>query len=1002
MPRNHNAGPSTLRNRNRVTNKTRLKVIKEAIDADPIVLDEDEEKARVVSTAGVDAEDANEHHLQAVLHQANVRSTRTEQAAYIPTPDSTGLVDNYAELYPSGRWKDPVTYVKSSDTVEESTSFALDGGYIYYMDERDKEWLDRNNEEARGEGTSAQGAVAGSGSRSSRSAKAKGKDPELSQPVSITEDEFELVMAIFEKLTAEKREFLRHGFNDQALPSFTDFQDTFGVSLSPKLFALYVVPSWVPQSAHLLKLAKIIYPYWRERRLERNGHPIIPVVNLDESDTLNESYICFRRREIKAVRKTRAQQATYSDKMVRLQGELATAMDLARGVLSREKTKKDAIGLTLDVWDKRFALVDLKHKFPSLGTKEDDELFVDREKVKKPRLEASGRIPLKLRTRENGEFSPITQEPMMKPKERHDLIQKQIDQEMAKKKEKDRFWEDAIDNPYQPKQSSYSSQLFKFLSASRASASSNTACSSSSSSSADSFIQRYRAGRLRYGRGGRSHVDRRDLRPRATLPSPDFDSDMDDEERERRRRLAERWKFDEDDVPAVGPKGADEQDRMLVDDYQVAYTRYNLNLLKDQDYHTLTTDATLQLSNSEGKVHPYIPYRLGVPPPVRKEIFMAMQRAPQQIMLNGAPSMSPNAHHTSPPTNPPGTPSTKSMPPPALPPQMRISVNGGMRVAAPMPSNTPVAVPSLPMSQSPPNLPTASLSQQPLNSAPVDQEMKPPVNGINGLQKSAQGDISLSPVDPPQVPTLPTVSPIRQKGQTQAQSTGVPNLPNGYHLQPVNGYQAHVPGNNPYVHARVQPNQLNAQQMQQLKSAFAHMPTNQDGTLQGNGQHAQMRTPASYIPHIQNGPNYTAQLAAARQMQWALAAQAQAQQQRAPAVSVMDTSMDNSLTATLSPPANGTPSRVPSSNGTRGVSVSRGMSSPAVSHSMSPGQARVASPANGHIARLAPHSPSSHLLSPSLTSAQAQGSPTRPPSQTAIPSPSLQSRQIVPSSGAGY
>ncbi len=59
MARNQHAGPSTLRNRNRVTNKTRLKVIKDSIDADPIVLDEDEEKARVVSTAGVDAEDAN-------------------------------------------------------------------------------------------------------------------------------------------------------------------------------------------------------------------------------------------------------------------------------------------------------------------------------------------------------------------------------------------------------------------------------------------------------------------------------------------------------------------------------------------------------------------------------------------------------------------------------------------------------------------------------------------------------------------------------------------------------------------------------------------------------------------------------------------------------------------------------------------------------------------------------------------------------------------------------
>ena len=58
-PRNQPTANPSLRNRNRVTNKTRLKVIKENIDADPIVLDEDEERARVVSTAGRDAEDAN-------------------------------------------------------------------------------------------------------------------------------------------------------------------------------------------------------------------------------------------------------------------------------------------------------------------------------------------------------------------------------------------------------------------------------------------------------------------------------------------------------------------------------------------------------------------------------------------------------------------------------------------------------------------------------------------------------------------------------------------------------------------------------------------------------------------------------------------------------------------------------------------------------------------------------------------------------------------------------
>ena len=125
--------------------------------------------------------------MQAVLsaaatrHQASARATRGSEkeapasSAYIPTPDSTGKVDNYDELYPPGRWKDPVTYVKSSDTIEETVTDALANGFVYYMDERDEEWLEKNNEEARGEGTSAQGAV--SSTRSSRNTK-KGKEPE--------------------------------------------------------------------------------------------------------------------------------------------------------------------------------------------------------------------------------------------------------------------------------------------------------------------------------------------------------------------------------------------------------------------------------------------------------------------------------------------------------------------------------------------------------------------------------------------------------------------------------------------------------------------------------------------------------------------------------------------------------------------------------------------------------------------------------------------------------
>lgn len=163
-----------------------------------------------------------EHHLQEVLSAAHRTSTaigrstkgvpdKPAPAAYIPTPDSTGVVDNYEEFYPPNRWKDPASYVCTSLSVEESIVDGLAGGFTYYMDERDKDWLDKNNEEARGEGTSAQGAVSASGTRTSaRSAKAKGKEPDVSQPVLISEDEFELVVGIYEKVTHEKYEYLHH------------------------------------------------------------------------------------------------------------------------------------------------------------------------------------------------------------------------------------------------------------------------------------------------------------------------------------------------------------------------------------------------------------------------------------------------------------------------------------------------------------------------------------------------------------------------------------------------------------------------------------------------------------------------------------------------------------------------------------------------------------------------------------------------------------------------
>lgn len=80
------------------------------------------------------------------------------------------------------------------------------------MDERDVEWLEKNNQDARGEGTSSlTSGPSGTTTRSgglSRSAKSRGKDPETHQAVTMDENLFELVMGLFEKITHDNTPFL--------------------------------------------------------------------------------------------------------------------------------------------------------------------------------------------------------------------------------------------------------------------------------------------------------------------------------------------------------------------------------------------------------------------------------------------------------------------------------------------------------------------------------------------------------------------------------------------------------------------------------------------------------------------------------------------------------------------------------------------------------------------------------------------------------------------------
>jgi hypothetical protein len=84
------------------------------------------------------------------------------------------------------------------------------------------------------------------------------------------------------------------------------------------------------------------------------------------------------------MRKTRASQASSSEKLMRLKQELATTAELVNGVLKREQLKREASQQAKAVWEKREDFANLKRKFPSLlNAKEDEELLYDKERVVK-------------------------------------------------------------------------------------------------------------------------------------------------------------------------------------------------------------------------------------------------------------------------------------------------------------------------------------------------------------------------------------------------------------------------------------------------------------------------------------------------------------------------------------------------------------------------------------------------------------------------------------------
>jgi len=189
-----------------------------------------------------------------------------------------------------------------------------------------------------------------------------------------TEDQFEEVMSFFEETVHTKQPYATLD-NAPVLP-LEDFQDQFEATAG----------------STVRRLAKHVYEHWRSRRLDASNHSLQPSLKVSKFPTVPElpahnpqfetgqdtddadPYVCFRRREIRQIRKTRHRDAQSAEKLRRLRKELEDARHLVAMVKQREIMRKEVLCVDKMLFKQRAEVKESKRK---LGIKGDDEDLIN-------------------------------------------------------------------------------------------------------------------------------------------------------------------------------------------------------------------------------------------------------------------------------------------------------------------------------------------------------------------------------------------------------------------------------------------------------------------------------------------------------------------------------------------------------------------------------------------------------------------------------------------------
>ncbi|GFF35714.1 enhancer of polycomb-like protein 1 [Aspergillus udagawae] len=305
----------------KLTSKASIPIVREhEID----VIDDEVHNALQQVETGVEKAEESEFHLQAAI-SATAQGKVNE--AHIPTPETVLSNLRYDELYPP-IFSQPATYIRFSSTVEDCC------GCPYNMTEEDDVFLKIFNEK---------------------------REPSNR----ITEDQFEEVMYFFEETAQTKQPFA--AVDSPPVLSFADMQDSMDATVEESV----------------KRFAKDIYEHWQLRRIATGNRPLLPSLKFETGQETDDTdpYVCFRRREVRQIRKTRGRDAQSADKLRRLRKELEDARQLVALVRQRELARKEMLSMERQIFLQRSEVKEMKRK---LNIKDDDEDLINQKPKKKP------------------------------------------------------------------------------------------------------------------------------------------------------------------------------------------------------------------------------------------------------------------------------------------------------------------------------------------------------------------------------------------------------------------------------------------------------------------------------------------------------------------------------------------------------------------------------------------------------------------------------------------